>query len=112
MAMRKEPRAFCVRGRTIESRDLSNSPLAFALPTAKGCLMSQYRYVISAVSAGWTITCNGVSGPPYPERGAAVLDTLAAADRMRAHGHQCEVRLIDLDGIGLILKSEDAKLFT
>lgn len=73
--------------------------------------MSQYRYVISAVPSGWQVACNGISGPPYSARNAAVLDTLAAADQMRAQGYKCEVRLID-DGIGLILKSEDAKLFT
>jgi hypothetical protein len=73
--------------------------------------MSKFRYEIGAVPAGWAVTCNGVSGPPYAELNAAVRDTLAIAEQLRRDGHRVDVRLFDIDGTGQVLEPSDAKRF-
>ena len=73
--------------------------------------MSLLRYEITPVAAGWQVGCNGVSGPAFSDRNAAVRDTLAIAARLVADGHRVEVRLFDIDGTGTVLEPRDAKLF-
>ena len=57
------------------------------------------------------MACNGVSGPPYATRDAAVLDTLATTTRLRAEGHKADLRVFEHDGTGRYLEERDAKLF-
>ena len=74
--------------------------------------MSRFRYEIGVVPAGWEVRCNGVAGPAYAVRDAAVLDTLAIAEQLRRDGHSVDVRLFDIDGAGHVLEPADAKLFS
>jgi hypothetical protein len=74
--------------------------------------MATFRYEISPVAGGWAVTCNGVAGPPYTTRDAAVLDTLSIVDRLRKEGNQADLRLFDIDGTGRYLEAKDARLFT
>ena len=73
--------------------------------------MAVFRYEIRPVAGGWQVACNGVSGPPYATRDAAVLDTLAIAARFRADGHAADLRVFDHDGTGRYVEAKDAKLF-
>ena len=73
--------------------------------------MATFRYEISPVAGGWTVACNGVPGPPYATRDAAILDTLAITARLRADGHKADLRLFEHDGTGRYLEEKDAKLF-
>lgn len=73
--------------------------------------MATFRYEISPVAGGWAVSCNGVAGPPYATRDAAVLDTLSIAARLQAEGHRADLRLFDHDGIGQHIEAKDAKLF-
>jgi hypothetical protein len=74
--------------------------------------MATFRYEISPVAGGWEVSCNGVAGPPYATRDAAVLDTLAITSRLRSDGHSADLRLLGHDGTGQLLEAKDAKLFT
>ena len=74
--------------------------------------MSLFRYEISAIPAGWVVTCNGTAGPPYTDRNSAVRDTLASASRLINDGNQVQVPLFDIDGTGSILQPMDARRFT
>jgi hypothetical protein len=74
--------------------------------------MARLNYQIAPVPAGWAVTCNGIGSASYRERNAAVIDTLAVAERLRVQGNHVEVRLIELDGIGRLLEPQDAKLFS
>ena len=73
--------------------------------------MATFRYEISPIAGGWTVTCNGVPGSPYTTRDAAILDTLAAAALLRADGHKADLRVFEHDGSGRYLEEKDAKLF-
>ncbi len=73
--------------------------------------MANFHYKIIPIAAGWQVQCNGDAGPAYAERDAAVLDTLAIADKWRQAGHHADVRLFDMDGVGQVLTSSDARLF-
>jgi hypothetical protein len=74
--------------------------------------VATFRYEISPVAGGWEVACNGVAGPPYATRDAAVLDTLAITSRLRADGHAADLRVFDLDGTGRYVEAKDAKLFS
>ncbi|HZY67125.1 MAG TPA: hypothetical protein VFE52_00970 [Devosia sp.] len=74
--------------------------------------MAKLRYEISPVAGGWQVSCNGIPGPPYATRDAAVRDTLAVAENFQRDGQPTEVRLFDMDGIGQILEPRDARLFS
>lgn len=73
--------------------------------------MATFRYEISPVAGGWEVSCNGVAGPPYATRDAAVLDTLSITGRLVRDGHHADLRLFDHDGTGQYLEAKDAKLF-
>ena len=69
--------------------------------------MARVQYTIKPVVDGWLVSCNGVSGPPFPDKPSAVLDTLASARELEKRGHTVEVRLFELDGLGQVLSSAD-----
>ena len=73
--------------------------------------MASVRYTIRPVAQGWEVSCNGVSGPPFPDKSSAVLDTLASAKELEKRGDTVEVRLYELDGVGQVLSAADERRF-
>ena len=73
--------------------------------------MARLQYDIVPIPQGWQVNCNGVTGSPYSDMSAAVLDTLATADQLRKQGDKVEVRLLQLDGTRRLLETRDARLF-